>query len=399
MFKRILFHCIAIVLTAVSSYGQFVGSFKIKGSVSGIADVDKVVLRYRIDNKLKSDTVKVIDGEYSFAGHIAEPQLTWINMLHTPNEYGRIKLPKRGETAELYINPGEIVLQSTTEFANMQSSGSGVKWHKDYVYLAKQQQLTKDSGQTMVHDYREASFRLQAKPQPEGYTAADREKDSIQVKRIDNEYVLLSKRLNENILLPYIRKSPGSPLSLWALKTYAGDRVNDYQTAKTLYESLSNEVKQMPLAKPFEQLLDIASKTASDVIAPVFSLPDTTNKMVSLESFRGKYALLDFWASWCGPCRAENPHLRKLYGQYKDKGFTILSVSIDNKSQVKAWKKAIVDDKLTWPQVVTTDGAVAKLYHVNNVPQNFLVNPEGKIIAKNLSREELAAKLKELFDR
>ncbi|UKJ06564.1 TlpA disulfide reductase family protein [Solitalea lacus] len=399
MFKKILFQCIAILLTAVSSYGQFAGSFQIKGSVSGIADVDKIVLRYRTANGLKSDTVKPIEGKYSFAGQITEPQLTWINILHAPNEYGRVKYPKKGEMTELYINPGEIVLQSIGQFANMQASGSGAKWQKDYVYLAKQQQLTKDSGQTMVHDYREASLRLQAKPQPVGYTAADREKDSIQVKKIDNEYILLSKHLNENILIPYIRKNPGSPLSLWVLKIYAGDRVDDYQTVKALYESLSNDVKQMPLAKPFTRLLDIASKTASDVVAPVFSLPDTTNTMVSLESFRGKYVLVDFWASWCGPCRAENPHVRKLYEQYKDKGFTILSVSIDSKSQVKAWKKAIVDDKLSWPQVVTTDGAVANLYHVNSVPQNFLINPEGKIIAKNLPRQELAAKLKELFAR
>ncbi|NLR78408.1 TlpA disulfide reductase family protein [Chitinophaga eiseniae] len=396
MLKKILMQGVVMLLSAVSVFGQFAGPFQINGSTVNIADVDKVVLRYRSADGLQSDTIKVVDGRYSFFGQIVEPQLVWVNMLHTPNEYGRVKYPKKDEVYQMYLNSGVVEVQSADNFANMHATGTGAKWQKDYAYLAQQQQLTKDSGETMVITYREASLRMKGGLVP-NYTAADRQKDSIKVKEIDDKYLTLTEHLNKNILLPYIKNSPGSPLALWALKIYTGERVNDYQEAKALFESLSDNVRNMPIAKPYTQLLQAVSISSEGVIAPEFSLPDTSNTMVTLESLRGKYVLLDFWASWCGPCRAENPHVRKLYQQYKDKGFTVLSVSIDNKSQLKAWKKAIEEDGLTWTQVVTTDGNVARLYNVNSVPQNFLINPEGKIIAKNLERQALSDKLKTLF--
>lgn len=130
--------------------------------------------------------------------------------------------------------------------------------------------------------------------------------------------------------------------------------------------------------------------------APEIVLNDVDGKEVKLSSFRGKYVLIDFWASWCGPCRGENPNVVKAYNQFKDKNFTILGVSLDEDKG--KWLQAIKADKLTWPHVSDLKGwtsAAAQAYGVNSIPANFLVDPEGKIIASNLRGGQLISTLNE----
>ena len=134
--------------------------------------------------------------------------------------------------------------------------------------------------------------------------------------------------------------------------------------------------------------------------APEISLPDPDGKEVKLSSFKGKYVLVDFWASWCGPCRAENPNVVNAFNKFKDKNFDILGVSLDRPGEKDKWLKAVKDDKLTWTHVSDLqywNSAVVPLYKIEGIPYNVLVDPAGKIIAENLRGESLDKKLSELL--
>ena len=132
--------------------------------------------------------------------------------------------------------------------------------------------------------------------------------------------------------------------------------------------------------------------------APDFSVPDPSGKNISLSSFKGKYVLVDFWASWCGPCREENPNVVKAFMKYKNKNFTILGVSLDKTKD--AWLKAIADDGLNWSHVSDLKGwesAVVPLYGISGIPTNILIDPQGKVVAANLRGSGLESKLSEVL--
>lgn len=135
--------------------------------------------------------------------------------------------------------------------------------------------------------------------------------------------------------------------------------------------------------------------------APDFTLPDINGKEIKLSSFRGKYVLVDFWASWCGPCRAENPNLVQAFNNFKGRNFTVLGVSLDRPGQKDKWLKAIKDDQLTWTHVSDLqfwNSPVVALYKFEGIPFNILVNPEGKVIAEGLRGPGLEAKLAEVLN-
>ncbi|MOA09274.1 Thiol-disulfide oxidoreductase ResA [compost metagenome] len=175
-----------------------------------------------------------------------------------------------------------------------------------------------------------------------------------------------------------------------ALREVAGSII-DIDIAEPLFNNLSAVNKNTKTGIDFAKRLSTARATAVGAIAPEFTQIDSLGNSIKLSDFKGKYVLIDFWASWCGPCRAENPNVVKVYEKFKDKNFTILGISLDQKKG--AWLKAINDDKLVWTQVSdlkSWENEVAKLYDIRSIPANLLLDKNGKIIAKNLRGEKLA---------
>jgi len=175
----------------------------------------------------------------------------------------------------------------------------------------------------------------------------------------------------------------------------------DYDFVSPLLKGLTSSLQKTTLAKEIESKLIIAKRTSIGVIIPNFSSKDTSRNDISLMNVvgNGKYTLIDFWASWCLPCRKENPNIVKAYQAFHQKGFNILSISLD-KSEA-AWKKAIVQDNMSWYHASSLqywDEPIAKLYGISGVPDSFLVDAEGKIIARGLRAEALYEKLQALLN-
>ncbi len=367
---------LAILLIAPISLMAQKGNYTLKGQIGNLNAPAKVYLSYRTANVTVIDSTTITNGQFEFKGTVNDP----IQANLIINRTGPGIRSKKSEYVSLYLEAGNIKISSPDSLEKVKITGSKINTDNEKLKLALK-----------PNDQKLSAYITEYRAIP-----AEKKKDEAIQAELDKKYNAIDEE-KKQILLTYIKANPKSFVSLSALKRYAGS-VPDYADAAPLFNTLSEEVKRTITGKEYATYLEKIKAISIGAIAPEFSQNDPDGNVIKLSDFKGKYLLIDFWASWCGPCRAENPNVVKAYAKYHEKGLEILGVSLDTKKE--AWTKAIGEDKLTWKHVSDVkgwDNEVAGLYAVRAIPQNVLIDANGKIIGKNLRGDALEVKLAELF--
>ncbi|WP_233635669.1 TlpA disulfide reductase family protein [Hymenobacter setariae] len=351
------------------------GPFVVRGYLPA-TQAHKAYLNYHHGATYVVDSAVVIKGHFQFKGVVADPQQASLLLPPPGTPYTHMLAE---DVATIYLEKGAITVTGPGQ--PMQAVATGTPLNHEHTVL---------TAQTAPLQAQLAALYAARRRQPAADTALARQTDAQEAR--------LNQQL-QGVYAAYLRAHPANPYSLYALAEYEAYQP-DVAASAALFQALALSVRTSPQGQLMQQQLARLQRTALGAQAPDFGLPDPSGKLVKLSDLRGQYVLVDFWASWCKPCRAENPTVAKAYATYQHQNFTVISISLDNQSARAAWLKAIQDDGLTWTQVSDLHGfntEVAQQYAISAIPQNFLLDPQGRIVAKNLRGDALSQKLAQVL--
>ncbi len=341
--------------------------YSINGSIAGVT-TGKVYLQKLVDGQPQSiDTATIADGKFSFKGKMTLPDIRFL------------RLNKQDYFAQFFLENGDIT----------------VKANKDSLFATKiTGSATQDVFQIFINEMerlKKEGLALQSKYQSSMASGNTNEAEKAKIDyqaMIDN-----NKVFTKNFVKEHSNSVAAAYVTLFQLSGQVDGAELDSITSR-----FAPEIGNSEYVVKLKEIVEEQKKTAVGQMAPDFTMSDPEGKPIQLSSLKGKVVMIDFWASWCGPCRQENPNVVKLYEQYHGKGFEILGVSLDRSKD--DWVKAIKDDNLGWLHVSDLQywqNSAARLYAVNSIPHALLLDKDGKIIAKGFRSEQLEKKLKELF--